>query len=109
MSDPRDIFKYKNTDTPWQHILAKGILSRTECNEFVKIFKMIDWSTAEKNTDIEMATLYFYTSMLYFQKEDYKNAGEGFDKAETYFKKVYKGDHYVFGIIKEAREKMKGK
>lgn len=54
MSDPRDIFKYKNTDTPWQHILAKGILSRTECNEFVKIFKMIDWSTAEKNTDIDL-------------------------------------------------------
>lgn len=58
------------------------------------------------NNDTLNGNLYFFTARLYSINNPIKSI-EYFEKSKTYFEKIYKNDHEVFGIINKSIESLK--
>ncbi len=43
--------------------------------------------------------LYFYTAVIQYDKEDFKNSKDNFEKSRDIFKKVFEPNHRVFEVI----------
>lgn len=51
--------------------------------------------------------IYFYTAVIQYDKEDFKNSKDNFEKSREIFKKVYESDHRVFEVIDSYTKEIK--
>lgn len=101
----KKIFKISRENADYYSEIVKIYFEHEKQNDMLQLLN--EMKKDKNNSDLAMGSLYFFSSMIYYENSDYDSAKKGFDKAESYFRKIFKDDHYVFGVINEAREKMK--
>lgn len=73
-----------------------------------RVDELLEFLSHQQNNYIDNNTvkgnLYFYTAVIYYDKEDFENADLNFGKAREQFMKVFEPDHPVFEAIDSYTE-----
>ena len=68
-------------------------------NELISFYKFK--LSKYKSNNIIIGNLNFYLGAIYLGIDN-KTAKKYFEKSKEVFKKVFKDDHYIFGVIEDA-------